>query len=94
VRRAAFVRADAERGQLAKLVRIEQTRREPGGVQETPEVVARVRERRLRVLKRKIRQLAGRVLGHPQRPALDRTAEAGLGVRLGGQERMFSWQFH
>jgi ATP-dependent DNA ligase len=40
------------------------------------------------VLEREVRELAGRVLGHPQSSALDRSAEAHMGVRLGGQERM------
>src|SRR5262249_44535353 len=43
-----------------------------------------------RVLEREVRQLAGGVLCQPQRAALDRPAEADLGVRLRGHERMFS----
>jgi hypothetical protein len=43
-----------------------------------------------RVLQRKVRQLAGGVLGHPERPALDGSAEADVSVRLGGHERMFA----
>jgi hypothetical protein len=43
-----------------------------------------------RILEREIRQLAGGVLGHPERTALDRSAEANLTVRLRSQERMFS----
>jgi hypothetical protein len=42
------------------------------------------------VLEREIRELAGGVLGHPKGSALDRTAEAGVRVRLTGHERMFS----
>ena len=43
-----------------------------------------------RVLEGEVRELAGRVLGHPQCSALDRPAEANAGVRLRGQERMFA----
>jgi hypothetical protein len=43
-----------------------------------------------RVLERQVRELAGRVLGEPKRSALDRSAEANMRVRLGGQERMFA----
>ena len=39
---------DAEREQLGRLLRREQPRREPGGVQQPPEVVPRIRERRAR----------------------------------------------
>jgi len=42
------------------------------------------------VLERQVRELAGGVLGEPQRPPLDRSAEADVGVGLSGQERMFS----
>jgi hypothetical protein len=42
------------------------------------------------VFKWKVRKLASRVLSSPQRPSLDRSAEADVGVRLRGQERMFS----
>lgn len=45
------------------------------------------------ILKRQVRELARRVLNQPQRPALDRAAEADLSVRLRGQERMFSCSF-
>jgi len=43
-----------------------------------------------RVLERQIRELAGGVLGQPQRPALDRTAEADVRVWLRGHEHMFA----
>lgn len=45
-----------------------------------------------RVLEREVRQLASGVLGHPQRPALDRPTEADVSVGLRGHERMFSWR--
>ena len=35
-----------------------------------------------RLLQRQVRQLASGVLGHPESSALDRTAEAGVSVRL------------
>jgi hypothetical protein len=41
------------------------------------------------VLKRKVRQLVGGVLGHPQCSALDRSTKADVRVRLGSHERMF-----
>ena len=43
-----------------------------------------------RIPKGQVRELAGGVLGQPQRSALDRSAEGDVGVRLGGQERMFA----
>ena len=43
-----------------------------------------------RVLERQVRKLASRVLGQPQRSALDGYAEANVRVRLSGQERMFA----
>ena len=43
-----------------------------------------------RILEWKVGELPSRVLGKPQRAALDRSAEAGVRVRLGGQERMFA----
>jgi hypothetical protein len=42
-----------------------------------------------RVLERQIRELASSVFGHPESRTLYRVAEADVGVRLGGQERMF-----
>ena len=42
-----------------------------------------------RVRKRGVRELASGVLSHPQGSALDGSAEANAGVRLGGHERMF-----
>jgi hypothetical protein len=42
-----------------------------------------------RILERQVREFASGVLGHPQRPTLDRSAEADLSVRLRSQERMF-----
>jgi hypothetical protein len=42
------------------------------------------------VLERKVRELTRGVLGHPKRAALDRAAEADVGVRLRRHERMFS----
>jgi hypothetical protein len=41
------------------------------------------------VLERQVRQLAGRVLGHPQCATLDRTAEADVGICFRRHERMF-----
>jgi hypothetical protein len=43
-----------------------------------------------RIMKLQVRQLAGRILGQPERSTLDRSAEADVSVRLGGQERMFA----
>jgi hypothetical protein len=43
-----------------------------------------------RVFERQVRQLAGGVLVHPESPALDRTAEVSVSIRLGGQERMLA----
>jgi hypothetical protein len=37
-----------------------------------------------------VRKFAGRILGHPESSALDRTAEADVCVRLGGEERTFA----
>jgi hypothetical protein len=45
-----------------------------------------------RVFERQARQLAGRVLSHPKRTALDRSVEADVGVGLCRQERMFARQ--
>jgi hypothetical protein len=42
------------------------------------------------VLERQVRELASGVLGHPQGAALDCSPKADVGVRLRGQERMFS----
>ena len=42
-----------------------------------------------RVLERRVRHLANGVLGHQQRSALDRSAEAHVSVRLCSHERMF-----
>jgi hypothetical protein len=36
-----------------------------------------------------VRQFAGRVFGHRQRPSFDRRAEANLGAGLGSHEHMF-----
>ena len=44
-----------------------------------------------RVLERQVRELASCVLGEPECTALDRSAEADVRVRLGGHERMFSF---
>jgi len=44
-----------------------------------------------RILEREVRKVAGGVFSSPQRSALDRSAEADAGVRLGGHERMFAW---
>jgi hypothetical protein len=43
-----------------------------------------------RVLERKVRELARRVLGQPERPSLDGAAEADMGAGLGGHERVFA----
>jgi hypothetical protein len=43
-----------------------------------------------RVLEREVRQLSRGILGSPECATLNRTAEADVSVRLGGQERMFS----
>ena len=43
-----------------------------------------------RVLERKVRKLACSVLGHPESSALDRSAEADMGIGLRSQERMFA----
>ena len=43
------------------------------------------------ILEREVRELACRVLSEPERPTLDRSTEADVGVRLRSQERMFSW---
>ena len=51
----------------------------------------RVEMDELGVLEREGRELAGRVLGEPQCAALDRSAEANVRVRLGGQETYVSW---
>jgi hypothetical protein len=42
------------------------------------------------VLKRKARQLASGVLGHPESSALDRTAEADVSMSFRRHEHMFS----
>jgi hypothetical protein len=43
-----------------------------------------------KVFERQIRELASGVLVQPQRPSLDCSAEAGMGVRLGRHEQMFA----
>jgi hypothetical protein len=42
-----------------------------------------------RVFERQVRQLAGSILRHPQRAALDRAAEADLSMSFRSHERMF-----
>jgi hypothetical protein len=45
-----------------------------------------------RILERQVRELASGVFSEPECSALDCTAEANVGVGLGGQERMFTLQ--
>ena len=45
-----------------------------------------------RILQRQIEGFASGILGHPERSALDRSAEAVVRARLGGHEHMFSCQ--